>query len=313
MTNDNTGSDKNNTTGMGYRMGKMVYHGMKHVIPLNMRLALKKEIPVSLIKKVWSKPDVTEWPLPENKNINGWEKYEYSVWSQNGEDGLIRYIFDQIGYQSKYFIEIGFEVTECNTLRLMLIEKLDGILIDGATKGVKKFNKAAAAMGITNVKAVAQFLNCENLQSTIEGAGAPKEVDLLSIDVDGNDYWFWETIDFITARLVIVEINSSLGPDRSMAVPYDPAYLRHEKHPSGFYCSASLTAFNKLAEKKGYSLVGCDSNGVNAFFVRNDCMKGNLKKLTPQEAFRPHRMRINRGFSQEDQYNTIKDMPYVEI
>ncbi len=295
------------------KMGRQGYRLLKFVIPLRARLYLKKNLPLFIIKKIWSKPEVEAWPLPERMALNGLEKYEYSLYSQNGEDGILRYIFSEIGYKNRYFVEIGFEATECNTLRLMLKEKLSGVLIDGEKVSVKKFNKTAKQMGITDVKAIAQFLNTENLKSVFARAEVPEEFDLLSIDVDGNDYWFWNAIDFVNPRVVIVEFNASLGPNLSLAVPYDPAFMRHEKHKSGFYCSASLTAFYKLAEKKGYSLIGCDSNGVNAFFIRKDCITENIRQYTPQEAFRPHKMRIKRGFSQEVQYNTIKDMPYVSI
>lgn len=308
-----SGKFKKDSEKFYYKFFKLLYQGLKKIIPLNLRLFLKKMIPVFMIVKVWKKPDVAIWPIAQNADLEGLDKYEYSLFSQNGEDGLLRYIFSEIGYGSRYFIEIGFEVTECNSLRLMLKEKLGGILIDGEKRSVRKFNKAARRMGIHDVKAIAKFLDAENLREVLDEAEVPEEVDLLSIDVDGNDYWFWESIDYIKPRVVMVEFNASLGPELSLAVPYDPKFMRHEKHQSGFYCSASISAFNKLAEKKGYSLIGCDSNGVNAFFVRKDCFTENIRQLTPQEAFRPHKMRLKRGFSQEVQYNTIKDMPYISI
>ena len=296
-----------------YKLYRQAFTSFKKVIPLKTRLALKKSMPVYVIQRIWKKDDVETWPVPANAHEQGLAKYEYSLFSQNGEDGILRYLFGEIGYCSRFFVEIGFEVTECNSLRLMLKEKLSGLLIDGEERAVKKFNEAVRHMRINNVKAVARFLTADNLQTVITSAGVPEEIDLLSIDVDGNDYWFWERIDFLNPRIVMVEYNASLGPEVSLAVPYDPAFRRHQKHTSGFYCSASLTAFNKLAEKKGYSLVGCDSSGVNAFFIRKDCITLNIRQLIPQEAFRPHQMRLKRGFSQEMQFETIREMPYVTV
>ena len=287
---------------------------LKWSVPTEARLKIKGHLPVFVVCQIWKKYENPHWPLPEKAKLPGLSKYEYSLFSQNGEDGILRYIFSQIGYSTRFFVEIGFEVTECNSLRLMVKERVDGLFIDGVERSVKKFNKAAKKSHFSNVKAINKFLDVDNLKDTLLYEGhIPTEIDLLSIDVDGNDYWFWEKINFITPRLVIVEYNASLGPDVSLAVPYDPLFERHKKHDSGFYCSASLTAFNKLAIQKGYSLIGCDSAGVNAFFMRNDCLTDKFPVLTPAEAYRPHASRINRGISQEEQFNMIKDMPYVTI
>lgn len=287
---------------------------LKWAVPTEARLKIKGHLPVFVVRQIWKKYENQYWPLPEKENLPGLAKYEYSLFSQNGEDGILRYIFSQIGYSTRFFVEIGFEVTECNSLRLMIKERVDGLFIDGVPKSVLKFNKAAKKTHFSNVKAINKFLDVDNLKDTLLNEGkVPAEIDLLSIDVDGNDYWFWENIDFINPRVVIVEYNASLGPDVSWAVPYDPLFERHKKHSSGFYCSASLAAFNKLAIQKGYSLIGCDSAGVNAFFMRNDCLTDKFAVFSPAEAFRPHASRIKRGISQDDQFNMIKDMPYVTI
>ena len=249
----------------------------------------------------------------EYTDRKGIERYEYSLFSQNGEDGILRYIFSEIGIASKFFFEFGFGVLQNNSARLMLKDDFDGVFVDGSQRTVSLFNRCAESFGLRNVRAVTQFLNRENLEDIISNNNIPKELDLLSIDVDGNDYWFWDCIDSIKARVVVIEYNASLGPDLSLSVVYDPDFDRHAKHDSGFYCGASLAALTTLGKRKGYSLVGCDSNGVNAFFVRNDCMNENLKSLTPGMAFHSHKGRLKRGFSQQEQFNTICEMPFVEI
>ncbi|MGD1808548.1 hypothetical protein ACP6PL_24360 [Dapis sp. BLCC M126] len=262
---------------------------------------------------IWKKNDPSEWPLPELVNKQGIEKYEYSLFSQNGEDGIIRYLFSEIGFGSKLFLEFGFGVTQSNSLRLILKEGFGGVFIDGNELSVKYFKQVAKLFGITNVVAISKFLNLNNLETTITQSGLPEEIDLLSIDVDGNDYWFWEAIKFLSPRIVIIEYNASLGQELSLSTLYDPNFNRHEKHSSGFYCGASIKAFEILGKEKGYSLIGCDSNGVNAFFVRDDCLTENIQVISSQLAYRPHKNRLERGLSSEEQFTIIKDLQFVNI
>lgn len=267
------------------------------------------------ILESWKKCDVKKWPSVDlnDDNKSKLKTYEYGILSQNGEDGIIRYLFSEIGYGSKIFLEFGFGVTQNNSLRLMLHEGFSGLFIDGSKIEVKRFNQSIKRIGITNVKAVHKLITVENLKSIIVENELPKDIDLLSIDVDGNDYWFWEEITYLNPKIVIVEYNASLGFIRSQTVPYDPFFDRNKKHRSGFYHGASLAALFKLGSKKGYSLVGCDSNGVNAFFVRNDCLVGSIKALSPEEAFFPITKGIKHGLSTEEQYEVIKEMPYIDI
>lgn len=185
--------------------------------------------------------------------------------------------------------------------------------MDGSKQSVDSFNKALDNVKIVNVKAINAFLTTENIENTIIESGLPPNIDILSIDVDGNDYWLWDRIHYLSPRIVIIEYNASLGNVVSWATPYDPAFDRFKKHPSGFYCSASLEALHRLGEQKGYKLVGCESGGVNAFFVRSDCLPENLLSVSTQEAYRPHKSRLARGFSSETQFDLIKDLPYVSI
>lgn len=295
----------------------VMLQSLKNIIPSQLKSVgnklLRQYFTISNMHNIWKRTDPSDWPLSELINKQGIEKYEYSLFSQNGEDGIIRYLFSEIGFCSKLFLEFGFGVTESNSLRLILKEGFGGVFIDGNELSVKHFNQAAKSFGITNVQAISRFLNLNNLETTITQSSLPKEIDLLSVDVDGNDYWFWEAIKSLSPRIVIVEYNASLGPELSLSTPYDPAFNRHQKHSSGFYCGASIKAFEKLGKKKGYSLIGFDSNGVNAFFVRDDCLTENIKVISSPLAYRPHKSRLERGFSVEDQFTIIKDMPFVSI
>ena len=137
------------------------------------------------------------------------------------------------------------------------------------------------------------------------------EMDLLSIDIDGNDYWVWDVISVISPRVVVIEFNASLGPEKSLTVPYDPNFVCPEKHPSGWYHGAPLTALTRLGNKKGYTLTG--TNGVNAFFVKNELANSNkLPNLTPEQAFFPLGNRLKKA-SLDKQFDTISHLPFVEI
>ncbi len=261
----------------------------------------------------WKKDDTNNFPPhvePMGVDINS---YEYSLFSQNGEDGIIRYIFFRIGLFSKKFLEFGFSPTENNSLRLALKEDFNGLFIDGSAESCHLLNKTAKKYGLKHVKAVRSFLDIENIEQIISSNGTIGEIDIMTIDVDGNDYWFWEKIECVQPRVVVIEYNASLGPNRSVSVPYDPHFERHKKHPSGLYCGASLAALWRLGKRKGYRLIACDSSGVNAFFIRDDIRCEYLPEKVPEEVFMPHMNRLNRGISISDQLEIIKDLPYVEV
>jgi hypothetical protein len=264
---------------------------------------------------LWKRQDLSDQEFLNLKKLdkNGLECYEYSLFSQNGEDGIIRYLFSEIGVSSKSFLEFGFGVTQNNSLRLVLKEGWGGVFIDGLDASVQTFNKALQKTGLTHARAVQQFLDLENLRPTVLASGLPEEIDLLSIDVDGNDYWFWKDMSYLNPRVVVIEYNASFGPELSFVVPYDSRFDCYEKHLSGYYHGASLTALVRLAHKKGYALVGCDSKGVNAFFVRRDCLSPSLIEVLPVTAYRPNARRLRTGLATEGQFDVIKNMPLIKI
>lgn len=267
----------------------------------------------SKVSVKWARPDIASWPPRSQADVPGLARYEYSWLSQNGEDGIIRYLFDRIGFESRWFVEFGFGPVQCNSLRLMRFEAFSGLLMDGSTENVNFFNYAARKAGITGVKAVRAFITRENLESLLHENGVPQEIDFLSLDVDGNDYWFWEALTGVSPRMVCIEYNAGLGPSLSLTVPYDPAFERYSHHASGFFHGASLAALESLGKRKGYCLIGCDSTGTNAFFLRDDVMVPELPALPSTEAFRPHANWLGRGISEARQLEIMQSMPYQEV
>ncbi len=193
--------------------------------------------------------------------------FEHQVYSQNGEDGIIAEIFRRIGAKERNFIEIGVGDGLENNTAFLLSQGWTGLWMDGSPKNGKIIRqKLAKATSRGNLRFVESFLTAENVSGLIASAGMPNEVDLLSLDIDRNTYFIWEALPQIRARLVIVEYNATMPPWLEWKVQY----RADEWYDGTFYYGASLKAFESLGAKLGYSLVGCDLHGVNAFFVRND-------------------------------------------
>lgn len=265
------------------------------------------------VQRKWRRDDRSDWPPASAVLGQGLQQYEYTLLSQNGEDGIIRHVFDEIGYQSRHLVEFGFGARQCNGLRLVLHENFSGLFMDGSEENCRFFNEAARRESIDRATALCTFLNRDNLNDIISGQGVPRDIDFLSLDVDGNDYWLWEALDCVSPRLACIEYNAGIGPELSWTVPYDPRFERYAKHPSGFFHGASLKALESLGERRGYRLIGCDTTGTNAFFLREDIDAPRLPTRSAAEAFYPHKNWLGRGFSEIEQLGIMKSMPYIEV
>lgn len=255
----------------------------------------------------WDRADPPQWPLPGREHLDDITRWEYSVYSQNGEDGILRHLTTALGIREGRFLEFGFSVSENNSLRLALLAGWAGTFVDGNSKAVRIFNRAAETKGI-KARARREFVTLENIAAIVGRAG---DLDLLSIDLDGNDYHFWEATD-AAPPIVAMEYNPSFGPSDAVTVPYDPTFIRYEKHWSGFYHGASLAALEKLGKAKGYALVGCDSQGANAFFVLREC-RGDLREVRAADAFRDHGGRLRAGYTWQAQRAVIEGVELVHV
>jgi len=241
-------------------------------------------------------------------------KVEYRVFSQHREDGIIDHLLDVIGIKNGTFVEFGFWPDECNCLNLSLNRNFTGLFIDGSPDNCTRAKDAYNWLGKSNLNVVESFVTAENINQIIAASGLEGEIDVLSVDIDGNDYWLWSAINVVNPRLVVVEYNASFGDERAVTIPYEPDFDRKAKHPSGFYHGASLAALHYLGITKGYQLVGCDFTGVNAFFVRNDLVSPKIRTLSVEDAFIENRGRIKyKGLSTEEQFDRIKELPLVTV
>lgn len=196
------------------------------------------------------------------------ERREYS---QNGEDGIIAAIFAKIGTTNRFCVEFGVEDgLQCNCRYLLKHRGWTGLLMDGGAWPPEN-----------NVKQ--EFVTAENIEPLFQKYNVPPEFDLLSIDIDGNDYWVWRAITHFHPRVVIMEYNANKGPDASVTIPYDPTF-----HWDGSdYQGVSLKALEKLGREKGYTLVATDRNGVNAFFVLDALVPDNFAPPPFAQIFHP--------------------------
>ncbi len=242
---------------------------------------------------------------------------EFKVYSQHGEDGILLYLFSKIGVTRQSFVEIGIETgRECNTANLLQHFGWHGLWIDGNKEYVqqaKNYYHHHPAISSNTITMVREFITAENVNTVLSANGQKGEIDLLSIDIDGNDYWVWDAITAVDPRVVVIEYNASFGAEKSMSIPYDPAFIFQQSHWSRHYHGASLRALAHLGDKKGYQLVCCDSSGVNAFFVRKDLVdKITLKPLSVAEAYYAHAERL-RHYSVQQQFALIQHLPFATV
>ena len=243
-------------------------------------------------------------------------KHEAKVYSQNGEDGLLMFILNEIGAEYYTIVEIGIgNGSECNSRNMIENFGWKAWLIDGSDLNVfdaKIIYEKQIDDGDVFIQN--RWVTRENIDEIIQETRIPRNIDILSIDIDGNDYWVWDSISTVKPRVVIIEYNASFGPDKSITVPYDPEFERFKKHNSGYYHGASLNALEKLGHKKGYSLICCDSSGSNAIFIKDEVIysKGIFEAHCPSSAFYPLRKRIE-SMSLEGQFNLIKHLDIVDI
>lgn len=257
--------------------------------------------------------------LNRNKSSKNIQDYEFKVFSQNGEDGIIQFLIQNTEIKNKTFVEFGVETyKEANTKFLLLNNGWSGLIIDGDKDAMEKIASSDLHWKY-DLKSIGNFITKDNINKIIKSAGIEGEIGLLSVDIDGNDYWVFENIDCVNPQILIMEYNSMFGDTHKISVPYDENFVRSQKHYSNLYYGASIAALCDIANKKGYDLVGSNSFGNNLFFIRHDCNKLKIK-LTPKEAYVKSKFRESRDengkltfLSHKEGLELIKNEPVVNI
>lgn len=256
--------------------------------------------------------------MPKGK-IDSLEEVEFQVYSQFGEDGIIQWLIKNVEIPNKIFVEFGVEdYQEANTRFLLMNNNWSGLVIDGSKENMDRLRKWKLFWKY-DLQAVDKFITKDNINDIIKNAGIEGDIGILSVDIDGNDYWVLNAIECVRPRILICEYNALFGEKEKVTIPYDDNFFKTSSHYSDLYFGASLAAFKDYAEKHGYYYFGSNSAGVNAFFVRKDSVS---KELIPkynnefaQIKFRQSRnkdgkLSFLRG---KEQLDIIKDMPLVDL
>jgi len=241
--------------------------------------------------------------LPSFQDV-GFRKY-----SQHEEDGILLYLFALLGTTNRRCVEIcAGDGRECNTTNLIVNHGWWGCLFDGGEQNVqmgRRFfarNKDTFAVPPVFTQA---WVTAENVNQLIGDAGASGQIDLLSLDIDGMDYWVWKALSVIRPRVVVCETHTPIPPELALTVPYDPKFVCESEHFRG----ASLAAMCKLGREKGYRLVGTHRYGFNAFFVQNGLGEALLPEVTAASC-------VNDPFSvasRAKNWPNIKDLPWQAV
>jgi hypothetical protein len=228
--------------------------------------------------------------------------------SQSEEDGILWYLFSLIGVTNRLAVEVcAGDGRECNSANLILNHGWDALLVDGNKKNIRvarDFYRRHRGSFLAGPTIVQGWVSAENINEIVESNGYSGDIDLLTIDVDGIDYWLWKALDVASPRVVAIESNLFWFIDRPVTVKYTPDFRAKwikipdelREHPDflrreGFFSNwvvqagASLPALVKLAEHKGYRLVGTSRHFYNAFFVRNDVAADILPEVTMESCY----------------------------
>jgi hypothetical protein len=246
-------------------------------------------------------------PLPT------FEEVEFRAFSQCGEDGILLYIFSIIGTVNKRVVDIGCgNCIVSNHANLVINHGWFGLLIDGSEVNIRKgkdfYDKSPDTL-IWPPILVNAWITKDNINTIINSHSFQGEIDLLSIDIDGMDFWIWRAIDCISPRVVVVEYMDMWGPDESMSVPYQEDFTGKYDESGLYYGGASLAAFVKIAKEKGYRLVGCQRYGFNAFFIRAGVGEDVFPEISPADCFNHPKAK----YSMERRLERAKEYEWVKV
>jgi hypothetical protein len=257
-------------------------------------------------------------PYITNRNFND---YEFKVFSQFGDDGLIQYLIKNIKIENEIFIEFGVEdYSESNTRFLMMNNNWSGFVMDGSEENITRLrNRSWFWKYSLTTKAV--FITKENINELLAKTEF-KNIGLLHIDLDGNDAHILSVLDLseLNPAIIIMEYNAVFGKERAISVPYDSDFYRTEKHYSNLYFGASLAALTYIANNKGYKLIGCNLAGNNAYYVRSDLLNEKVKEVSVDEGYIISKFKESRNkdnslsyLDKNERYEIIKGLDVINV
>lgn len=232
----------------------------------------------------------------------------FRVFSQYEEDGILLYIFAAIGMNVRTFIEIGSDDgINSNCANLALNFGWNGLFIDGNQKAIDRgrhfYGKYPHPWGPKPVFQCAK-VGRENVNQLISENGLHGEIGLLSIDVDGNDYWIWDALEVVQPQVVVIETHIEFGLN-NVVVPYDANYVYPGIHP--LYHGASPVAMVRLASRKGYRLVGANELGFNFIFIRNGLAEDSIPEVEVETVLHHYSAKLAAM-----RFDEVKHLPFEE-
>lgn len=244
-----------------------------------------------------------------HERLPDWRDVGFRKYSQFEEDGILLYIFSLIPPINRTCVEICAGIgSECNTANLIINHGWWGHLFDGDAQNValgKTFFSQNKDAFLRPPRFTQAWITAENVNDIITSSGATGPVDLLSLDLDGMDYWVWKAITAIEPQVVVCETNNPIPPDRALTVPYDPKFVCKTKD----YRGASLAAMSKLGREKGYRLVGTNRFGFNAFFMKNGVGEVYFPEVTVDSCVQDPYSEMAR----KERWPVVKDCIWQEV
>lgn len=294
-----------NTVDVVQRTGNIITHPLRQAVEDFFIFPRSNKATQILLALHYRELALRNRPLPKLQDV------AFRAYSQFGEDGILLYLFSLLGTTNKKCVEICGGSGYDNTANLLINHGWTGLFFDGSHKHIQQGRQFYARCADTKVwppQFVHAWVTAENINSLLERQGYTGEVDLMSLDMDGMDYWIWQAIECIRPRVIVLEYNTALGPDLSLTIPYQANFTTNANNVSALrflgrrimntfiskpladridhYYGASLSAFVKLGQQKGYRLIGCERYGYNAFFVRDDVGADLLPTVKPADCFK---------------------------
>lgn len=250
---------------------------------------------------------------------NLWD-YEFKVFSQWGEDGILQHLTSRLAIRHKTFIEFGVETFhESNCRFLMTKDHWSGFVVDGSQDNMRRLQQSYFYWR-SPLRCRAEFLTAENVADVLDESGFKAGLGILSIDIDGNDWHVLKRLHDWQPDIFIVEYNAVFGRQAAVTVPYHPEFQRSKAHYSNLYYGASLPAFATLLGERGYALVGVNGVGSNAFFVRRQLLNVDVREVSIAECFRDSVFRESRRvdgalsfLSGAARLEQIGDLPLLDV
>jgi hypothetical protein len=252
--------------------------------------------------------------------LNGQKPYHsisdagFRCYSEYEEDGIILYILSMIGFKTKRVVEMCCgSGNECMATNLILNHGFDGYLFDGNQSNIelaKKFFSSKKDCKLYPPQISHSWITVENVNDSLRDVEATGEVDLFSLDIDGNDYWVWKAIEIIKPRLCVFETHNIIPSNLSLTIKYEPDFNCWSKqgHEQD-YRSVSLAAMVKLCKVKGYRMIGAHRLGFNVFFLREDIEPDLFPEVRIEEVHDNYYTK----FAQRNRWPLVKNMDWLEV